>query len=239
MKTMIVSDFITMRNSMSQLAVINLVCAAFIAAMTQSVLAGASALAVMVPFMYVFSILAYDEMNGWERFRLTLPIGRRQVVLGRYAGILLLSVISGVVALTVAAAFELFAGTLPAGTLPEGLLLPSGDMPMLVSAVALAIAVVVGVAAFTLPLFMRFGMTKATRIVPIVMVMLIAGGIYLGGDLGVFSAVVQGLSPVIGDVFSDPGASALLLGGSLLLVMVVLFAGSAVLAVKMYEGRQF
>ena len=231
MKTMIVSDFITMKNAMVQLASINLVCAVFSGAVSQSALVATGALAIMVPFMYVFSISAYDEMNGWERFRLTLPIDRRQVVLGRYAGIALLTVACGIAALALLAVFEFVAGLLPAGTLPEAL------MP--VSAVALIAAIVLAVAAFTLPLIMKFGMTKGTRIVPIVMVLLVAGGIYLCGDAGVFDAAEQVLLPMLGGVLADPALASMLLGGGLLVVSLALFAASAALSIRLYEGRQF
>lgn len=239
MKTMIVSDFITMKNAMVQLASINLVCAVFIGAVSQSALVATGALAIMVPFMYVFSISAYDEMNGWERFRLTLPIDRRQVVLGRYAGIALLTVACGIAALALLAVFEFVAGMLPAGTLPEELLIGPAEALMPVSAVALIAAIVLAVAAFTLPLIMKFGMTKGTRIVPIVMVLLVAGGIYLCGDAGVFDAAEQVLLPMLGGVLADPALASMLLGGGLLVVSLALFAASAALSVKLYEGRQF
>ena len=55
---------------------------------------GTAAMATMAPLMYLFSIFAYDEMNGWERFRMTLPLTKQQVAYGRYVSMLIVSVVS-------------------------------------------------------------------------------------------------------------------------------------------------
>ena len=82
MKTMMCSDFITMKRTLVQFAFIGLLVTVFIGVCGTSILAALAAVVAMVPFMYVFSVAAYDEMAGWERFRLTLPISRHQVVFG-------------------------------------------------------------------------------------------------------------------------------------------------------------
>lgn len=90
MKAMIVSDFAVLRSALLQLLGICAIIALF---MGYVMGAWAPRLpAAMVPFMGLFSLAAYDEQNNWERFRLTLPLTRRQVVFGRYASIALLTV---------------------------------------------------------------------------------------------------------------------------------------------------
>lgn len=89
MKAMIVSDFAVLRSALLQLLGICLVIALFMGYVMGAV-GTAAAIAAMIPFTGLFSLAAYDEQNNWERFRLTLPLTRRQVVFGRYASIALL-----------------------------------------------------------------------------------------------------------------------------------------------------
>ena len=88
MKAMIVSDFAVLRSALLQLLGICAIIALFMGYVMGAV-GTAAAIAAMVPFMGLFSLAAYDEQNNWERFRLTLPLTRRQVVFGRYASIAL------------------------------------------------------------------------------------------------------------------------------------------------------
>ena len=74
MKAMIFSDLITSKNAFVQLLLISIVICGFLAWGTGEVIVGTAAMATMAPLMYLFSIFAYDEMNGWERFRMTLPL---------------------------------------------------------------------------------------------------------------------------------------------------------------------
>lgn len=104
MKAMIVSDFAVLRSALLQLLGICAIIALFMGYVMGAV-GTAAAIAAMVPFMGLFSLAAYDEQNNWERFRLTLPLTRRQVVFGRYASIALLTV--GSLALALALAWEL------------------------------------------------------------------------------------------------------------------------------------
>ena len=77
MKTMIVSDFATLRPTLVQLVGICTVVALFMGYATGAVASGAAAVAAMTPFMLLFSLAAIDEQGGWERFR--LPLGSFEV----------------------------------------------------------------------------------------------------------------------------------------------------------------
>lgn len=94
MKAMIFSDLITSKNAFVQLLLISIVICGFLAWGTGEVIVGTAAMATMAPLMYLFSIFAYDEMNGWERFRMTLPLTKHQVAYGRYVSMLIVSVVS-------------------------------------------------------------------------------------------------------------------------------------------------
>ncbi|MEI3548858.1 MAG: ABC-2 transporter permease [Adlercreutzia sp.] len=87
MKAMIVSDFAVLRSAILQLLGICAIIALFMGYAMGTLVGGAAAIAAMPPFMLLFSLAATDEQNNWERFRLTLPLTRRQVVFGRYASL--------------------------------------------------------------------------------------------------------------------------------------------------------
>ena len=79
MKAIIVSDFAVLRSALLQLLGICLVIALFMGYVMGAV-DTAAAIAAMIPFTGLFSLAAYDEQNNWERFRLTLPLTRRQAL---------------------------------------------------------------------------------------------------------------------------------------------------------------
>ncbi len=228
MKAMVFSDLITARNSFGALLGITLFVSAFIAVGTDTLIAAVACMGAMVPFMYLFSISAYDEQGGWEQFRLTLPLTRRQVAYGRYASMLALTGCAMVLALAAGLLIGAVAGALPAGMVPEGLLLGVTTPEMLVVAVVAVGLIILLSAAVTLPLIMRFGMTKGTRLVPVVMLLALSA---VAGLLG------TGLDTI--------GLDAVLTSGSIMMVMAVgavvalsLYGASALLAARLYEQRE-
>lgn len=236
MKAMICSDFITMKNSAGQLLGMNLLIALFISICTDSLFAGTAALGIMIPFLFILSISAYDDMNGWQQYRLTLPITRRQVVLGRYAATLILFVACDMLALIFALVVMGVCALLPAGSVPAGLLFENNPIEGLVCSVALTMLIGVVVAAVALPLIMRFGMTKATRFVPVVLVILLAAGIYFAAESG----FVEWITPLLGLNASGGMETAFQLVVAVLLVCAfALYAVSAAIANKLYATRQF
>lgn len=228
MKAMVFSDLITARNSFGALLGITLFVSAFIAVGTDTLIAAVACMGAMVPFIYLFSISAYDEQGGWEQFRLTLPLTRRQVAYGRYASMLALTGCAMVLALAAGLLIGAVAGALPAGMVPEGLLLGVTTPEMLVVAVVAVGLIILLSAAVTLPLIMRFGMTKGTRLVPVVMLLALSA---VAGLLG------TGLDTI--------GLDAVLTSGSIMMVMAVgavvalsLYGASALLAARLYEQRE-
>ena len=163
MKTLVISDLVTMRSALAQMAGICLLAYVFISFATQSIVAGAAAVAVMVPFMYFFTVSAYDETHNWELFRLTLPMTRRQVVFGRYASLLVVIAASLAVSFAFGVLLALAAGAL-AGSLgvvvPEGLL-PQGDfVPVIFGAAVMPVVIMLVACSLALPLVLRYGVTK-------------------------------------------------------------------------------
>ena len=218
MKAMIVSDFAVLRSVLLQLLGICLVIALFMGYVMGAV-GTAAAIAAMVPFTGLFSLAAYDEQNNWERFRLTLPLTRRQVVFGRYASIALLTVGSLALALVLGLGIAALAGLLPAEWL--------GSTVGGVSVVAIAMAV-------AMPVITRFGMTKAARIVPIIVVLIVTFAVAFFGNgvqlTGALADLVQWL---------DTGNNYLFLAAALAVVVALIYVASAFVAAKLYEKREF
>lgn len=238
MLVMIKTDLITMKNYALQNMVIMTLVAVFICIGTGSITAGIAALAAMLPFLYVFSVVAYDEMNGWERFRLTLPINRRQVVFGRYVSIIIVVLLSDLLAIALYALISLLASVAPA--IPGISALDNSFEPVRgMGQILLVSSVILIAATFAMPLFMRFGLTKGSRVVPLVIVLLLVVAIYIAGDS---EELILNVAPML-EVLVQPGLQAELatLGicTCVFAAVLVLYAISALIATRLYEKRQF
>ena len=231
MKAMIVSDFAVLRSALLQLLGIYAIIALFMGYVMGAV-GTAAAIAAMVPFMGLFSLAAYDEQNNWERFRLTLPLTRRQVVFGRYASIALLTVGSLALALALGLGIAALAGLLPAQWLPESLSPAENTPEMIVGSTIGGVSVVAIAMAVAMPVITRFGMTKAARIVPVIVVLIVAFAFFGNGVqfTGVLADLVQWL---------DTGSNYLFLAAALVAVVALIYVASAFVAAKLYEKREF
>ena len=196
MKAMIFSDLIVSKRSAMQLLAISIVICGFLTWGMSSVVAGTAAMATMTPLMYLFSIFAYDEMNGWERFRLTLPISKRQVAYGRYISTLVISVISLIFTLVISFVFVFVIQA--CGGLGMETDISDPEMPAAILYCGLAgFLFIVMLASLNLPLLMRFGMNKATRLLPLVLVV----GVVLVGVL--FNYITDGIDLSALNTFID------------------------------------
>lgn len=228
MKAMIFSDLITVKNSLFALFGITVFVGVFISIATETLVTGVAAIAAMVPFMYLFSISAYDEQNGWERFRLTLPLSRKQVAYGRYASTFLIMVCSLVLACIVGLVMGAICSALPTTSVPEGLKLATFGFDFIVGT-ALATQLIMLIACiFTLPLIMRFGMTKGSRIVPVVIVLALSFGIAFTGNSTDLS--------LVDDLLVNGNITLIL--ACITVCLVVLYALSTLVSAKLYEKRE-
>lgn len=239
MKAMVFSDFIMVKRGMTQLFAITTVVVVVIAVGMETLAVIPAIAATMIPMMLLFSVAAYDEMNGWEAFRLGLPLSRRSVVRGRYASLLLVTMAAtafGVVcALLVAVLAAAFVDGMGQNALLANLLLESNPPEMLLASGCMGAAVVLLMATVSLPLVMRFGMTRATRFVPLVVLFAAVGLVALLGDGGPLADVVpQGVQWLMN---SDEGFLVLVAGS--LGVSLVLYAISALVSERLYAAREF
>lgn len=233
MKTMMLTDLITMKNPLLSLLGIDVVLGIFFTFTMQTLSGGMAAMMVIVPFMYLFSISAYDDMGGWERFRLTLPITRRQVVWGRYGSLAVVLLLSMALTFVVGHIIVTVGDSIPDA--PSYLTSTATGFYQIALTVALGAAIVLLTAAVSLPLIMRFGMTKATRIVPVAMVIILATGIGFFGEADV-DHLFLGLSRSILDIGADTLELGIVLAG---FGVVTLYVVSALISSRLYGSREF
>ncbi len=55
--------------------------------------AGACAVSAMSPIMVMNSLAGFDNQNGWERYRATLPFSRKDIICARYLSVIVFSAV--------------------------------------------------------------------------------------------------------------------------------------------------
>lgn len=176
----------------------------------------------------------YDEQNDWAAFRLTMPVSRRDVVLGRY---LFVAVGALTVSLLVAVVACLLSWMGGASLLPEVVAnVVRLDADMIQAGVfTLAFCSAMGfvIASVSMPVFFKFGQTKATQWLPFIMMFLGIAPFMVVGFMGeeAISAMQQALS------FAEtPGGLASFAVGAMVFG-VVCYAVSALVSLRVYKAR--
>lgn len=119
--------------------------------------AGACAVSAMSPILFMNSLAGYDNQNGWERYRATLPLSRKDIICARYLSIIVFSaVMACAAALLNIVSFPLFnsAGVPLTGQAVFEIAIASAAS-MLISLMMVFLAQ---------PLFFRFGHMEALRL---------------------------------------------------------------------------
>ncbi|WP_139650601.1 ABC-2 transporter permease [Raoultibacter phocaeensis] len=237
MKAMILSDLLTVKKYMRQQALLYTVIVIALSVFMGNLYMIVPFLGVMMPFSLAFTLLAYDERNNWEQFRLALPLSRKNVIAGRYASlaiVLLFGIVLGLAACLVVIGIS----TLVPG-IPErfGLSANFSAQEIILSTVA-PIGMIAVMLSITLPLIARFGMTKAVRYVPVFFLVII---LFVVGSGQIFTfdftAVMPFLSTVASMMETIPGTLAI--AGVVIAVGTVIYALSCVLSMKLYAKREF
>ena len=119
--------------------------------------AGACAVSAMSPIMVMSSLAGFDNQNGWERYRATLSLSRKDIICARYLSIIVFSaVMACAAALLSIVSFPLFnsAGIPLTGQIVFEIAIASAAS-MLISLMMVFLAQ---------PLFFRFGHMEALRL---------------------------------------------------------------------------
>lgn len=118
--------------------------------------AGACAVSAMSPIMVMSSLAGFDNQNGWERYRATLPLTRKDIICARYLSIIVFS------AVMACAAALLSIVSIP---LFNSVGIPSTGQTVFEIAIASAASMLISLMMVFLaqPLFFRFGHMEALR----------------------------------------------------------------------------
>lgn len=183
---------------------------------------------------------AYDEHNGWGLFRLTMPVSRREVVLGRYGATATLGLLGAAVGAVAAFVLGAAATVLPlSGDLAEGLRLSPDGLRAMGLSTACCLAAGALIAAVETPVYLRFGQTKATQWLPLVVFALVFGSSLVLGASGLLDGdalTSGGLAGLL--ALADTPLGALACSGALLVLAAAALCISALVSIKLYEHRE-
>ena len=230
MKAAFLCEFATIRSALLQMAIIYLVIGVVVG------IAMVACISAMTPFLVVFTLSGYDEANGWQRFRACLPISRGAIVFGRYAIVLLSSIVMAAFAVVVALVLAQAAPYLPLADGAAESLAAQSDPLMLAASALAGTAIILLVTALILPFVLRFGMNKAMRIVPVVIVLLFVVAVPLAGD-----ALAGGqLAPVANaiDAFVSDPANQIVVCAVVAIAVLAVYAASCLIAARMYRAKE-
>lgn len=198
--------------------------------------AGACAVSAMSPIMIMSSLAGYDNQNGWERYRATLPFSRKDIICARYLCIIAFS------AVMACAAVLLNIIALPFFD-PTGILalpffdhtgIPSTGQTVFEITIASAASMLISLMMVFLaqPLFFRFGHMEALRF---------SVGLFALMGCGTM-AMLSSSNPISNWLMSIAGANPdpAVLGGlcaGIAVLALVLCAISCTVSTKVYRVR--
>lgn len=187
--------------------------------------AGAFAISAMSPIMAMTSLAGLDNQNGWERYRATLPISRKDIVSARYLCITIFSVIMACAAVLL---------SIVAIPILNSVGIPSTGATVFETAIASAISMLFSLMAvfLVLPLFFRFEHMKAQRL---------SVGLY-ALYMCLIMVTLKSFNPISNQLMSIAGTNpdhAVLgcLCGAVALATVVLGVVSCAISTKVYRAR--
>ena len=187
--------------------------------------AGACAVSAMSPIIIMNSLAGYDNQNGWERYRATLPFSRKDIICARYLCIIAFS------AVMACAAVLLNIIALPFFD-PTGI--PSTGQTVFEITIASAASMLISLMMVFLaqPLFFRFGHMEALRF---------SVGLFALMGCGTM-AMLSSSNPISNWLMSIAGANPdpAVLGGlcaGIAVLALVLCAISCTVSTKVYRVR--
>ena len=206
----------------------------------QTPLAMPATLTCMFFMMASMGLAAYDELNHWGLFRLTLPLSRRDVVLGRYGAVVTLGLMGMVVGLAGALASVSVVSALGiGGEVGEAFSLSAdllGPMAFVTSFCLLIGSVVAGVVT---PVYFRLGQTRATQILPTVIVLLFVVPVVVLGNSGMLDGGVPGLDLLSGALAALETTAGMVAGVvACVALAAAVLAVSAAVSLRLYEKRE-
>ncbi len=157
MKSIIKCEWNTLRTFMPSVAItVALVCVFLV--IGGNAVSGMSSGCVMTALLVASSLCGYDDQNGWFRYRSLLPFSRRELVVGRYATVLLVSLAMGAALVALVAIAGVIPGAAGLGLEMDG---PLTHVYAIVASEGIGLLVV----SIALPLYFKYGAMKGARFV--------------------------------------------------------------------------
>lgn len=206
----------------------------------QTALAAPAIITCMFFMMGTMGAAAYDEQNDWGRFRLTFPLSRRDVVLGRYGAIATLGLAGmavGVVA-TLAISAVASAVELPGG-LSQALSLDPDALSAMAFSTTFCLLIGSTVASIVTPVYFRLGQTKATQLLPVAIIMLFVLPMALLGNSGLLDGTLPGLEQVSALLAYIKTPEGLIVGcAGMTAAAAAILTASAAVSLRLYKTRE-
>lgn len=171
--------------------------------------------ALFLPFLLIpvqaFEVLKQDAMSGWNRFEITLPVTRKQIVGSKYITFILFFIISLLLIITIFLATHIF-------------LYPVIDL-LVFNFILRGMGIILLLAASTYPLTYKLGTEKSDTIT--IGSMGFTFAIFFG--LSILLEIILGSVPNIDEVFSI----------IFIIIAIILFIISYVVSVFIYTKKEF
>lgn len=237
MKRAYLIELIIFRDYGKQLLPLGFLVAALVCCGTKTILAGPSIITIMYFMMGTMCAATYDEQNDWGRFRLTLPLSRRDVVLGRYGAIVTLGL--GGMAVGLLAAFAISAVAhaveLP-GELSQALALDDGALSAMTLSTASSLLIGSAVASIVTPIYFRLGQTKATQLLPMFIFVIFNLPLVFSGLLGGSLPGIEYIDVLF--AYSETPEGLMLSCVGMVAAAAAILGLSAAIALRLYETRE-
>lgn len=173
-----------------------------------------SGMVILMMTMSVITSLSYDEMAKWDKYALTMPISRKDIVKSKYVVMVLLSLIGSLMGILLGSV---------AGFISHNLVI---SQVVAENCVVFAVAVIMG--SMILPLLYRFGVERSRILMILVFLIptfLVVGGIYLAKNFGLSMTVINEKALITG------------LSVGLPILLVVSLVCSYFVSVKIYSKK--
>ncbi|WP_172633509.1 ABC-2 transporter permease [Coriobacterium glomerans] len=201
----------------------------------RSLVVSVSAVAFVFLVTIISSAATNDEKTGWSAYRMTLPVSRRDVVLGRYAALLLMSLLLALVPSALAALIAVVSSTIPLpGPLADVLSLDKNPLIALFAVGGVCFAFGTVTISVSLPAFFKFGLSKAAMLLPVAMILVLATPFLIVSVAG--GEAMDALSGALAFVMTPDGAKLAIAGAAAF--VIILLAMSALVSIRVYERRE-
>ena len=236
MKRAFLIEAAVMAQYIRQLLPIGLIVAVAMTIGVGNVSAAASVFVMMACMLSCTAMCAYDDMNNWGAFRLSLPLSRRDVVLGRYAMVIAFAFGAAFFGVALVVASWLLG---QAGILPESVAayvaLDADGLPSSLFAVLFVLLIGLFDAGVSLPGFFKFGTTKASQYMPYIILVVFVLLAALAGQV-LDGGVIMGQIGSALTWLENPENLALI-AVAVLVACAVILAISAAVSLRLYEKR--